>query len=66
MSRSPSATRQNSLRNRADLPTSDSQLELHKYTENDEDDYEDIFDEQATLGKLLALSAGIVAVLEIA
>lgn len=49
-SRSPPNSRQNSLRNRADF--AESQLELQKYTENDEDDYEDIFDKQATLGEL--------------
>jgi hypothetical protein len=53
LSKSPPNSRQNSLKNRAEF--SESQLELHKYTENDEDDYEDIFDKQATLGKHVPL-----------
>lgn len=47
--RSPPSSRQNSFRSRAE--TADSQPELDKYTEKDDEDYSDIFDKQSTLGK---------------
>jgi hypothetical protein len=58
--RSPPTSRQNSLRSRE---PSESQLELQKYTEEEDEDYSDMFEGQQgqeTIGELGVVRAGVV------
>jgi hypothetical protein len=58
--RSPPSSRQNSLRSRE---PSESQLELQKYTEEEDEDYSDMFEGQQgqeTIGELGVVRAGVV------